>query len=86
MPVPDDAGGAGEAGGGGVRVEGRGRAGGGGGAADGGTADERGDLRETERKKMGVGGGERGSRRGAVERDCNVLSKRTSRNLTSSAI
>ena len=52
----------------------------------GGAADERGDLRETERKKMGVGGGERGSRRGAVERDCNVLSKRTSRNLTSSAI
>jgi len=45
MPVPDDAGGSGEAGGGGVRVEGRGRSGGGGGAADGGAADERGGGR-----------------------------------------
>jgi hypothetical protein len=31
--------------GGGLRVEGRGRAGGGGGTADGGTEDERGDMR-----------------------------------------
>ena len=45
MPVPDDAGGSGEAVGGGVRVEGRGRAGRGGGAADGGAEDERGGLR-----------------------------------------
>ncbi len=45
MPVPDDAGGSGEAGGGGVRVEGRGRAGGGGGAAGGRAEDERGGLR-----------------------------------------
>jgi hypothetical protein len=36
MPVPDDAGGSGEAGVGGVRVDGRGRAGQGGGATDGG--------------------------------------------------
>ena len=66
MPVPDDAGGSGEAGGGGVRVEGRGRAGGGGGAADGGAADERGDLRprETEEREKKKGG----SRRGLVRR------------------
>jgi len=45
MPVPDDAGGSGEAGGGGVRVESRGRARRGGGATDVGAEDERGGLR-----------------------------------------
>ena len=45
MPVPDDAGGSGEAGGGG-ELEGRGGGGRGGSAVDGGGGNERGDLSE----------------------------------------
>ena len=46
MPVPDDAGAVGEAGGGGVLVEGRGGGGRGGTAADEGAEDEGGDMSE----------------------------------------
>jgi hypothetical protein len=44
------------------------------------------DIGEREEQKGGERGWESEGSGGAVEKDCNVLSKRTSRNVTSSAI